>query len=71
MPIKRNKEVIIEEKNVNDELEFDEEEWEVRSKRVKELIVSSLKKEPEERITIDEFLNHPLFKKNLKQKNST
>ena len=70
LPFKGNKEVIIAEKIVNDELEFDEEEWEVRSKRVRELIVSCLKKEPEERITIDEFLNHPWFKKNLKQKNS-
>ena len=70
LPFKGNKEVIIAEKIVNDELEFDEEEWEVRSKRVRELIVSCLKKEPEERITIDEFLNHPWIKKNLKPKNS-
>ena len=70
LPFKGSKEVIIAEKIVNDELEFDEEEWEVRSKRVRELIVSCLKKEPEERITIDDFLNHPWFKKNLKSKNS-
>ena len=70
LPFKGNKEVIIAEKIVNDDLEFDEEEWEVRSKRVRELIVSCLKKEPEERITIDDFLNHPWFKKNLKPKNS-
>ena len=57
LPFKGNKEVIIAEKIVNDDLEFDEEEWEVRSKRVRELIVSCLKKEPEERITIDDFLN--------------
>ena len=50
-------------KIVSDELEFDEEEWEVRNKRVRDLIVSCLKKEPEERITIDEFLNYPWFKK--------
>ena len=70
LPFKGNKEVIIAEKIVNDDLEFDEEEWEVRSKKVRELISSCLKKEPEERITIDEFINHPWFKKNMKQKYS-
>ena len=70
LPFKGNKEVIIAEKIVNDDLEFDEEEWEVRSKKVRELISSCLKKEPEERITIDEFLNHPWFKKLMKPKNS-
>ena len=59
LPFKGNKEVVIAEKIVNDDLEFDEEEWEIRSKKVRELISSCLKKEPEERITIDEFLNHP------------
>ena len=68
LPFKGNKEVVIAEKIVNDDLEFNEDEWEVRSKKVRELIISCLKKEPEERITIDEFLNHPWFKKNLKQK---
>ena len=70
LPFKGNKEVIIAEKIVNDDLEFDEEEWEIRSKKVRELISSCLKKEPEERITIDEFLNHPWFKKLMKPKNS-
>ena len=70
LPFKGNKEVDIAEKIVNDDLEFDNDEWEVRSKRVKELIASCLKKEPEERITIDDFLNHPWFKKNIKPKNS-
>ena len=70
LPFKGNKEVVIAEKIVNDDLEFDEDEWEVRSKKVRELINSCLKKEPEERITIDDFLNHPWFKKNLKPKNS-
>ena len=70
LPFKGNKEVVIDEKIVNDDLEFDEDEWEVRSKKVRELITSCLKKEPEERITIDDFLNHPWFKKNLKPKNS-
>ena len=70
LPFKGNKEVDIAEKIVNDDIEFNDEEWEVRSKRVKELIASCLKKEPEERITIDEFLNHPWFKKLMKPKNS-
>ena len=70
LPFKGNKEVIIAEKIVNDDLEFDEEEWEIRSKKVRELISSCLKKEPEERITIDEFLNHSWFKKLMKPKNS-
>ena len=70
LPFKGNKEVAIAEKIVNDDLEFDDEEWEVRSKKVRELITSCLKKEPEERITIDEFINHPWFKKNMKPKNS-
>jgi hypothetical protein len=70
LPFKGNKEVVIAEKIVNDDLQFDDEEWEVRSKKVKELISSCLKKEPEERITIDDFLNHPWFKKNVKPKNS-
>ena len=70
LPFKGNKEVIIAEKIVNDDLEFNDEEWEVRSKRVKDLINSCLKKEPKERITIDEFLNHPWFKKLMKPKNS-
>ena len=70
LPFKGNKEVIIAEKIVNDDLEFDDEDWEIRSKKVKELIASCLKKEPEERITIDEFLNHPWFKKIMKPKNS-
>ena len=63
LPFKGDKEEVIAEKIVNDDLEFCGEEWEVRSKGVKDLITSCLKKEPEERITIDEFLDHPWFKK--------
>ena len=70
LPFKGNKEAVIAEKIVNDEIEFNDEEWEVRSKKVKELIASCLKKEPEERITIDKFLNHPWFKKLMKPKHS-
>ena len=67
---KEIKKLLLLKKIVNDDLEFDEDEWEVRSKRVRDLITSCLKKEPEERITIDEFLNHPWFKKLMKPKNS-
>ena len=70
LPFKGNKEVVIAEKIVNDDIEFNDDEWEIRSKKVKELISCCLKKEPEERITIDEFLNHPWFKKLMKPKNS-
>ena len=70
LPFKGNKEAVIAEKIVNDDIEFNDEEWEIRSKKVKELIASCLKKEPEERITIDKFLNHPWFKKLMKPKHS-
>lgn len=71
LPFKGNKEIIIAEKIVNDDLDFDEEEWKKKSKNAKELISSCLKKEPDERITIDEFLNHPWIKKfKIQQKNS-
>ena len=70
LPFRGNKEIIIAEKIVNDELEFDEEYWEMRSQKVKDLIEKCLRKNPEERISINEFLNHPWFKKNKKQKYS-
>ena len=68
LPFKGNKEMVIAEKIVNDELEFSDEEWDIRSQKVKDLISNCMKKDPGERITIDEFLNHPWFKKNKKQK---
>ena len=70
LPFKGNREVIIAEKIVNDDLEFEQDEWEDRSRKAKELIKSCLKKEPEERISINEFLNHSWIKKNLKQNGS-
>ena len=70
LTFKGNIEEVIAEKIVNDEIEFKDEEWEIRSKKVKELIASCLKKEPEERITIEKFLNHPWFKKLMRPKNS-
>ena len=70
LPFKGSNQSIVADKIVNDELEFDEEEWKNMSKDVKKLIAGCLIKEPEERITIEEFLNHPWIKKNMKQKNS-
>ena len=70
LPFKGSKEVVIAEKIVNNEIEFIDEEWEVRSKKVKDLIASCLMKEPEDRISIDDFINHPWFKKVLRPKNS-
>ena len=69
LPFKGNSKVIIADKIVNDDLEFDEDEWENKSKNAKKLIANCLIKEPEDRITIDEFINHPWFKKYIKQIN--
>lgn len=70
VPFKGNKEKIIAEKIVNEDVEFKDEEWEIRTKRAKDLIISCLKKEPKDRITIENFINHPWFKKNVKPKKS-
>ena len=63
LPFKGREENIVADKIVNDDLEFKEEEWENRSKKVRDLISKCLIKEPEERITIEEFVEHPWFKK--------
>ena len=70
LPFKGSNQSIVADKIVNDDLEFDEGEWKNMSKDVKKLISGCLIKEPEERITIEEFLNHPWIKKNLNQNNS-
>ena len=70
LPFKGSNQSIVADKIVNDDLEFDEDEWKNMSKDVKKLIAGCLIKEPEDRITIEEFLNHPWVKKNMKQKNS-
>ena len=70
LPFKGSNQSVVADKIVNDDLEFDENEWKKMSKDVKKLIAGCLIKEPEERITIEEFLNHPWTKKNMKQKNS-
>ena len=68
LPFKGHKEQEVAEKIVFDELEFNFEDWETRSQKVKDLIYNCLEKNPEERITIDQFINHPWFKKYMKQK---
>ena len=56
----------IEDKIINEPVEFKDGEWEVISDKVKDLIRKCLEKNPEERITIDDFINHPWFNNNLK-----
>ena len=70
LPFRGVKEQEVAEKIVYDALEFDEDDWETRTQKVQDLISRCLEKKAEDRITIDEFLNHPWFKKNLKQKYS-
>ena len=68
LPFVGNKEEIIAKKIVFEPVDFDEDNWEIRSRKVIDLIKKCLEKEPEDRIKIDEFLNHPWFIKNKKQK---
>ena len=70
LPFRGRKEQEVAEKIVYDPLEFDEDDWEMRSQKVQDLISCCLEKKKENRITIDEFINHPWFKKNMKQKYS-
>ena len=51
----------IEEKIINEPVEFKDGEWEVISDKVQDLIKKCLEKNPEGRITIDDFINHPWF----------
>ena len=52
----------IEEKIINDPVEFKDGEWEKISNVVQDLIKRCLEKFPEDRISIDDFINHPWFK---------
>ena len=70
LPFRGKKEQEVAEKIVYSDLEFDEDDWEMRSQTVQNLIRSCLEKTKEKRITIDDFINHPWFKKNRKQKMS-
>ena len=70
LPFRGSKEKEVAEKIVYRELEFDENDWETRSQRVQDLITCCLEKKKEKRINIDQFINHPWLKKNMKQKYS-
>ena len=70
LPFRGRKEQEVAEKIVYEELEFEVDDWEMRSLSVQDLIKKCLEKSREKRITIDEFINHPWFKKNRKQKMS-
>ena len=68
LPFRGSKEQEVAEKIVYDQLEFDEDDWETRTQKVQDLITCCLIKKAEDRITINQFLNHPWFKKNMKPK---
>ena len=68
LPFRGSKEQEVAEKIVYEQLEFDEEDWETRTQKVQDLIFSCLEKKAQNRITIDQFINHPWFKKNMKPK---
>ena len=70
LPFRGSKEDVVANKIVFDNPEFDEDEWETRSKTVRNLIEACLEKKAKNRITIDQFINHAWFKKNMKQKYS-
>ena len=68
LPFRGKTEQEVAEKIVYGELVFDEYDWELKSPKVQDLIKCCLEKSADKRITIDEFINHPWFKKNMKQK---
>ena len=61
-PFMGKEEVEIEEKIINQPVEFKDGEWEKISDKVQDLIRKCLEKNPEDRITIDDFINHPWLK---------
>ena len=70
LPFRGSKEQEVAEKIVYEQLEFDEDDWETRTQKVQDLIASCLEKNAENRIKINQFINHPWFKKNMKPKMS-
>ena len=68
LPFRGKTEQEVAEKIVYGELIFDEDDWETISQKAQDLIKCCLEKNADKRITIDEFINHPWFKKNMKQK---
>ena len=67
LPFRGSKEDFVASKINFNSFEFDEEEWETRSKTIRNLIISCLEKKAENRNTIEQFLNHPWFKKKCKR----
>ena len=65
-PFMGKEEAEIEDKIINEpvELKFKDGEWEKISDKVQDLISKCLEKYPEDRITIDDFINHPWFNSN-------
>ena len=61
-PFMGKEEVEIEDKIINDPVEFKDGEWAKISDKLQDLIRGCLEKNPEDRITIDDFINHPWFK---------
>ena len=59
----------IEENILEENVEFKDGEWETISDKVKDLIQKCLEKNPEERINIKEFIEHPWFQMLNKKKN--
>ena len=68
LPFRGSKEQEVAEKIVYEQLKFDEDDWETRTQKVQDLISCCLEKKAEDRIKINQFLNHPWFKKNMKPK---
>ena len=60
-PFVGKEEAEIEEKIINEPVEFKDGEWLKISEKVQDLIRKCLEKEPEDRITIDNFINHSWF----------
>jgi serine/threonine protein kinase len=59
----------IEENILEENVEFKDGEWETISDKVKDLIQKCLEKNPEERINIKQFIDHPWFQILNKKKN--
>ena len=68
LPFRGMKQQEVAEKIIYEDLEFDDDEWETKTQKVQDLISRCLEKNPKDRITIDEFIEHPWFKKKMNQK---
>ena len=68
LPFRGKKEKEVAEKIAFGPLEYDEDDWETLSQNVQDLIFCCLQKKKKDRIIIEDFINHPWFKKNMKGK---